>query len=702
MQAKGIGLRVAVLAAALSSGLSVAQEQALGEVTVTGTREGRAIAETPASVDVIKGEALRETRATHPSQVMGRVPGVWVNQTGGEGHVTAIRQPLTTSPVYLYLEDGIPVRSTGFFNHNALYEVNLPQAGGIEVSKGPGTALYGSDAIGGVVNVLTRTPPKGAEFEALGEAGPWGWKRLLASGGNRLGDGAFRADLNLTDSDGWRERTGYDRQSGTLRYDRGVGADGVIKFVAAFSTIDQQTAGSSAIVEADYRDNPTRNYTPISYRKVDAFRVSAAYDREDANSLLSITPYFRRDKMELLANWSLSYDPTVYTTENDSYGLMLKYRQDFVPMKARLIAGVDLDVSPGSRVEDRLGLTTVGAGATRVYTGYTIGARIYDYAVTYKGISPYLHGEISPLDPLRLTAGLRYDRIRYTYDNKLADAAILAGGKQYGHAADTTVSYGQSSPKLGATWAFNPGLNAFAAWTRAFRAPSEGQLFRPSSGATAALAQISAQSALGLKPVTAENRELGLRGRSGPVGWEVSAYDMVKRDDVVSYKDPATNASTVVNAGRTRHKGIEVGLQAELAAAWHVELALSRAKHTYEQWVIPGATDYSGKEMETAPRSIANSRLAWRPGLLGGGRIEFEWVHLGDYWVDQANTRKYAGHDVYNLRANAVVGRGFEVFASLMNLTDERYAESASLSSGTPVFAPGLPRALFLGVQAKW
>lgn len=72
------------------SGLAVAADAGdalkLGEVTVTGTREGPLKAETPATVDVIKGETIREIRPTHPSQVMGQVPGVWVNVTGGEGH----------------------------------------------------------------------------------------------------------------------------------------------------------------------------------------------------------------------------------------------------------------------------------------------------------------------------------------------------------------------------------------------------------------------------------------------------------------------------------------------------------------------------------------------------------------------------------------------------------------------------------------
>jgi outer membrane cobalamin receptor len=193
---------LSLLTITLNQAVYAADEpQLMDEVVVSGTREAERKAEVPATVDAIKGDAIRDAKASHPSEIMGRVPGVWVNITGGEGHITSIRQPLTTSPVYSYLEDGIPVRSTGFFNHNALYEVNMPQAGGIEVTKGPGTALYGSDAIGGVINVLTRPAPLSREAEASAEAGSFGWKRLLVTGG----DNGVRGDLNLTKTDGWRQ-----------------------------------------------------------------------------------------------------------------------------------------------------------------------------------------------------------------------------------------------------------------------------------------------------------------------------------------------------------------------------------------------------------------------------------------------------------------------------------------------------------------
>ena len=106
-------------------------------ITVTGTREETLQAETAETIGVIDQKAITETHPAHPSEIMDRVPGVHATQTNGEGHMMAIRQPITTKAVYLYLEDGIPTRSTGFFNHNALYEVNIPQASGIEITKGP-------------------------------------------------------------------------------------------------------------------------------------------------------------------------------------------------------------------------------------------------------------------------------------------------------------------------------------------------------------------------------------------------------------------------------------------------------------------------------------------------------------------------------------------------------------------------------------
>lgn len=693
------------LVIALCCATAWAQQPVLSEITVTGTREGQSLDQTPASIGVVGENAVKLVKPSHPSQILNQVPGVAAGVTNGEGHNTAIRQPFSTAPVYLFLEDGIPIRSTGFFNHNALYEVNLPQSGGLEVNRGPTTALYGSDAIGGAINVLTRTPPRGSEASLFGEAGSFGWKRVLGSAGMGGGDNAWIANLNLTNADGWREKTGYERKSLTARWDHVIDANTLLKTVFSTTDIDQETGANSPLIMSDYLGNPTRNYKSIAFRKVAATRLSAAWERESGDSLLSITPYYRDNSMDLLASFKLTSgatgDNTISRGGNQSYGVQAKWRRDFDSRRARLIVGIDLENSPGARQEDRINVTVSGAGASRLYTAYTVGARVYDYKVTFRGASPYIHGEYSPSERLRLSAGLRYDHVGFKFENNIGAATVLATN-QYGQAPNTSVSYRHLSPKFGATYALTPDTHLFGSLNHSFRAPSEGDLFRPatSNTVTAAQALLGAQSALALKPVKGDQAEIGVRGRAAGISYDLVAYELIKSDDILTYTDPATSVRSSSNNGSTRHRGIEAALGIPLGKAWRVDIAVSKARHHYKEWVVPGSATLSGKEMPSAPRSLANSRLTWAPDAATS--LQLEWVHMGSYWLDDANTGKYDGHDLLNLRGGLALSKMLRLSGSITNLADKRYADSSSISSGVQVASPGLPRAVYLGLEAKW
>jgi iron complex outermembrane recepter protein len=130
----------------------------MSDVVVTATREEARRTDVPANIGVVGQTDIEQSRPHHSAEIVNRIPGVLNIDLGGEGSTVALRLPINYSAVYGYLEDGIPIRSTGFFNHNALYEINVPGSERVEVLKGPGTALYGSDAIGGVFNILTRPP----------------------------------------------------------------------------------------------------------------------------------------------------------------------------------------------------------------------------------------------------------------------------------------------------------------------------------------------------------------------------------------------------------------------------------------------------------------------------------------------------------------------------------------------------------------
>jgi iron complex outermembrane receptor protein len=675
------------------------QATVVAPVVVSATRETQRRTENSATVDVLDGAEVRLARAAHPAQIMKRIPGVYVAQLSAEGASVAIRQPISTAPVYLYLEDGIPTRATGFFNHNALYEVNIPQSGGIEVIKGPGTSLYGSDAIGGVVNVLTRPAPPAPSAEASVEGGAFGYMRLLATGGFTRGRNGVRADLNVTDVQGWRERSPYTRQSATARWDH-FGAGGVTaKTVVTGSRIHQNDALSLGQSLFDARS--ALNRSPLSYRRAEALRASTAIEKSTGASLWSVTPYARYNAMELLPSWQLTYDPQTWDTRNTSLGLLARVRRDFEPLRARVIVGADVDYSPGTFVARRAALERSGTGAATVYEGYTGGDTHYDYDVTYQALSPYVHTELSPTARLRVDAGVRYDASRYAYRTNLAP--LDTGAHRV--PPSTTRDYRRASPKVGATYTLSPSAALFAAYRAGFRAPSQGQLFQ----------QNSAANTVDLAPVKVASWEGGVRGQLGRrLLYQLSAYDMTVRDDILTFVTEQ-NTREATNAGQTRHRGMEGSVGVAILPTLKLDAAYSVSDQRYVRWTPQAArpaagttparpaVTFDGNRIAQAPRTLGNVLLSYSPGALRGGRVAAELTMAGRYAMDPENTRQYDGYQLLQLHANWVVRPSLELFGRVMNVANARYAEVATFDAfQREQYTPGAPRTGYAGLKYGW
>jgi outer membrane receptor protein involved in Fe transport len=662
----------------------------LEPLVVSASREIERRADGSLTIDALGGIEVRQTRATHPAGILNRLAGVHVSETSGEGHTMAMRLQVTTAPMYLYLEDGIPTRPTGFFNHNALYEVNLPQAGGIEVIKGPGTALYGSDAIGGIVNVMTRPAPLDPTVELNAEGGAHGYRRALMTAGGTWGDHGVRADVNVTHSDNWKAQAPFDRQSATIRWDGRFGHWSA-RTVLAGSRIDQQDV--PAISRTLYQTAPEVNLAPVAYRTVRALRLSTALERQWDASLLSITPYARVNEMGLLPSWQLSFDPQTWETRNASIGLQLRFRRDITPWKGRIIVGIDGDLSPGSFLARQAIVTR--SGPNHAWTAYADGDTHYDYDVTYTGFSPYLQTSWNPVGALRVDAGVRADMAGYAYESRLD--AVATGAHRV--PPDTTVSYSHLSPKIGATYAVSPAMSVYGSFRHGFRVPSFGQLFT----------QNTAANTIDLEPVTVDSWEAGVRGQlGGRTVYQLAVYTMHVRDDILTYVTEQ-NTREARNAGSARHRGIEASVGVVLPGSLRLDAAWSTASHRYLDWVprapsggTPGVA-YSGNLIEQAPRTIGSAMLAWSPGSLGGGRIALEWAHLGRYAQDAGNTEFYEGHHLLNVHANAFVTPQAELFLRVTNLGDVRYAELSSYDAfQRDTYTPGAPRSLFGGVRYAW
>jgi outer membrane receptor protein involved in Fe transport len=307
-------------------------------------------------------------------------------------------------------------------------------------------------------------------------------------------------------------------------------------------------------------------------------------------------------------------------------------------------------------------------------------------------MSPYVQVDATPAARLRVSAGLRVDRVGYAYTNSLG---VLDTGS-HRRPASQDVWYSHLSPNAGLTYALSEAVNAFISYRHAFRVPSEDQLF----------VQGSAQNTVDLQPVRAHSYEAGLRARAATrVSVEASAYSMDVSDDILSFYDTLTFTSATSNAGRTRHWGVEAGLTVGITSYLRVETAYTYARHRYLRWVTATGVDYSGKDMESGPQDIANTRLTFTPAR--GGTFTAEWAHVGGYFTDPANAHRYDGYDLVNVYFSTPVAAGFSLVGRLNNVTDERYATTASFNPFVPTalqarFGPGMPRSFYLGGQYSW
>jgi len=191
---------------------AMAGAQPLGPVIVTATRTAIPADQVLANVDVIGGDELLRMPASDLGDALRMRAGVEVARLGGPGQQTSIFLRGTDSNHVLVLVDGLRI-NPGTIGSAAIQNIAPDQVERVEIVKGPRSALYGSDAIGGVINVITR---KGAANNASVQAGFGRYDTKSASLAAGIGDERADASIGLSwlDSAGFPTRTGDDTDRG--------------------------------------------------------------------------------------------------------------------------------------------------------------------------------------------------------------------------------------------------------------------------------------------------------------------------------------------------------------------------------------------------------------------------------------------------------------------------------------------------------
>lgn len=670
---------LAAVSVVLPAHAQTADPAQAGEPIVV-TAEGRPSAafRAPQSIGRVESDELARIGADQISEVVNRIAGVNVQRGNGIEHLTAIRSPVLTAGAgagsFLFLEDHVPLRSAGFANVNGLADAHDEIAGNIEVIKGPSGALYGANAIHGVIHVLSLAPDSDetALFRFSGDTGRRFKSSLQATGGTETH--AFGLGVSLQDERGFQVPSGLDQQKITLRH-RWSGPDSDLTTTLAAVNINQETAG---FIEGDdsFADPVLRrrNDFPQAFRDLRALRWQSRFDWQAGEAWrLVLTPFARVTEQEFLQHFL----PSQARETNDHWSLGLQgavYGSHF---------GGGLTTITGLDVERTRGVLTEFQEIPTLGT-FTQGLH-YDFSIVALAASPYIQASFQASPRLRLIAAARLDYTRYDYDNRTSSTDV----GRFRRPPDRVDQFLTVSPKFTVQWDLAPGLLAHANFARGARPPQTSDLYR---------LQTLQPFDEGIAPEIIDSLDGGIRGAFRAWSFDLVGFRANKRN--FFFRD--ANGFNVSD-GRTRHLGVEASLAWEPVDGLEFTAAATYASHTYRfDNVVRAASETIrfGNDIDTAPRILANLRLVWTP--VERVEVEAEWLRAGRYFTDAANSNAYDGHNLANLRLRLKVTQSLSTFLAVRNLLNRFYAERADFAFGSERFFPGEARVFSVGLAASF
>ncbi len=676
--------------------------QQLQSIVVTANREAGLRSQSPIAISKLSAKLIDETKATQVFEIINKTPGVIMPSYNNEQHGMSIRQPMGTSAYYLYMEDGVPLRPLGIFNHNALLEVNQFAISNIEVVKGPVSSIYGPEAVGGAINFITQRPTAVPTARIGIQADNWGHRRIQFGTGAKIKKfGYYIGGLSSVQTDSWLGRSDYDKTTVNVRTEYDFTNKTRLIGTFIYGNYYSQTSGSIDSTQLYSRVFVSNNN--FTYRKSNAYRSRLTLEHDwNENSKSYITLFQRNNKLgqnpSYRFRWRANNNPTKATGEInsnnfESYGIIAQHSQKFDFLNSKFIAGTVLDLSKNDYWAYQIDLNAQLDPTGKFVQQFTIAQERPDIPISnYNGditnYASYVQYDFEPIENLRFSVGGRYDLMSLDYINNVDKST----GK---------ISYERFTPKIGATFDLGNNKGLYANFSQGFSPPSLTSIFRPKPNTTPKAFYTN------LQPAYFNSYEIG--------GWasfwenklyiDVALYKMDGRNELLSIRQP-DNSTDFQSAGKTLHRGIEFGITAKPTEQYHFRFGGTNALHRFEDFQISDNPNdefqnLAGFEMPSAPRWSWNSEFSYYPKWLSNLRTSLEWQYISSWFENQINTVSYNGYNLLNFRIG-YQWKSVEVYANVMNLTDELYANSARRGNNPTNrsdFNPGAPRTFVFGIQ---
>ena len=468
------------------------------EMVVSANRFEQPISSILAPVTVVTREDIDHWQSNTVIDVLRRLPGVDIAQYGGIGQQSSLFIRGSESRHVLVLIDGVRLNQAGISGSSDMSQIPISLVQRIEYIRGARSAVYGSDAIGGVVNIITRRDNVGTTLNA--GIGSYGYQNYNGSTQQKIGE-----NTTVTAAAAYTYTKGFDlapKDVSPRDYDK----DGFLNKSLWLGVEHQLSSEISAYARAYGYDNRTR-YDASEYSGV----------RVDTRKLYSRT-----------YETGVKYHQNQYSTSlSGSYSYVKDY--NFDPRQGQYASSSNLDESKQYNIQwgnnYRLDKGNISAGID--YQRQSIepnGYALITKKETMNNTGLYLTGQYSFVDSVIAEAAVRTDH----------------------HSEFNWHTSWQS----GLSWEFYDGYKLVGSYATAYKAPNLSQLYAYSSSNWG-----TTKGNPNLKPEESKQWEIGVEGITGPLFWQINAYHN-DIDNLIEYKY-GDFISTYENIGKAEIKGIE-------------------------------------------------------------------------------------------------------------------------------------------------
>ncbi|MFH1488598.1 MAG: TonB-dependent receptor [Pseudomonadota bacterium] len=639
------------------SGLSLAETGGkkdplvtMDEVVVTGTRFEQKTEKIPAQVAVISAGEIRASGARSVPEVLRNLGGVMVRDLNGNGNNQIVDMGGFGASADRHVAVVINGRRVNPIDQSGVRWTLIPVENieRIEVLYGSGSVLYGDNAMGGVINIITKEWSGVQQVEAEGAIG----NQDTMKGQVRVDFGktplGVQLDFSTYTTDGYRERSETDRRHFHGKITSDVTDEVTLFFEMDAGKADFHFPGSLAEAQQDHDRKQAVNLEDEGKDQDISAVMGLRADWGEKGRWNFTFSHRNEDRESDLASWWSYMDFDVSTTGVNSQFILEK---PWAGHDNRLTLGMDFYDTEYD-----------------AYRGPFKSARTNHYDHSKTTLAGYIQDEFNLTEALLLNAGLRYEK-------PWIDLSSAIGGSL----TEDTYDEGEWAMNLGIAYSFQPQSKIYGRIYRSFRYPVVDEYTSLFTGA------INSE----LKQETSIGYEAGIRFAISPQFVSNLRVFWMDVDDEIAWNS-LTNRNE--NLDETRHRGGEVGFRYQAIS----KLTLFAGGAYTNAEFAKGAN--KGKNIPLVPEWTANTGVEYLFPFGLKTRVQYNFVSERYFGDDLENAQKkmsdYQTVDMYLSYRYKIL----EVFFNATNIFGEKYTDFAFYSAFANSFNYyPMPEAVYMG-----